>query len=65
MTNTTSSTTFFVVTRNKRRIEEANYKNIHDAEARADKLRAVLRECDPSDVKNVSIARTKTPHKIR
>lgn len=65
MTDKQPSTTFYVVTRNKRRIEDANYNNLSDAEFRADKLRAVLKKCDPDQVSKVSVARTKNPRKIR
>mgnify|MGYP001399579967 CR=1 FL=1 len=65
MTNKESSPTFFVVTRNKRRIEDKNYKNLSDAELRADKLRAVLKEWDPSQVNKVSITKTKSPNRVR
>jgi hypothetical protein len=56
---------FFVVTRNKRRVEDKNYSNIHEAELRASKLKAALKEFDPNDVKNVIITKTKKPNQIR
>ena len=65
MTDTNQSKEFYVVTRNKRRVEDKNYLNSSDAEIRAEKLRAVLREYDPYDSRKVSVVRTKTPHRIR
>ena len=59
MINTDTKQTVYVVTRNKRRIEDRNYSNAQDAELRADKLRDVLRKYDPSDVRNVSVVSTK------
>jgi hypothetical protein len=55
----------YVVTRNKRRTEETNYSRIQDAELRAAKLKCVLKEWDPSDVRNVEIVRTKKSNRIR
>lgn len=65
MTDKQSSPTFYVVTRDKRRVEDKNYQVLSDAEIRAEKLRNVLREWDPSQVNKVSIQKTKTPYKIR
>lgn len=65
MINTDTKQTVYVVTRNKRRIEDRNYSNAQDAELRADKLRDVLRKYDPSDVRNVSVVSTKKPNQIR
>lgn len=65
MTSTKQSQTFYVVTRNKRRIEDINYTSISDAEIRAEKLRSVLKEYDPNDVKRVSVTKTQKPNKIR
>lgn len=55
----------YVVTRNQRRTEDRNYSELHDAELRAAKLKAVLKEWDPADVKNVEVVRTKKPNRIR
>lgn len=55
----------YVVTRNQRRIEDRDYSELHDAELRAAKLKAVLKEWDPADVKNVEVVRTKKPNRIR
>ena len=65
MTNKKQSQEFYVVTRNKRRTEDRNYTNASDAEMRAEKLRSVLREYDPSDVRNVSVIKTQKPNRIR
>lgn len=65
MTDKQSSPTFYVVTRDKRRVEDKNYQVLSDAEIRAEKLRNVLREWDPSQVNKVSIQKTKTPYRIR
>lgn len=56
---------FFVVTRNKRRVEDKNYSNIQDAETRASNLKEALKRFDPQDVKNVKVTRTKKPNQIR
>ena len=45
----------YVVTRNKRRVEEKNYSNLKDAEDRASSLRSALKEWDPKDVKKLSL----------
>ena len=55
----------YVVTRNQRRTEDRNYSELHDAELRAAKLKAALKEWDPADVKNVEVVRTKKPNRIR
>jgi hypothetical protein len=55
----------YVVTRNQRRTEDRDYSELHDAELRAAKLKAVLKEWDPADVKNVEVVRTKKPNRIR
>ena len=55
----------YVVTRNKRRVEEKNYSNLKDAEDRASSLRSALKEWDPKDVKNVLVSKTKKPNQIR
>jgi hypothetical protein len=55
----------YVVTRNKRRVEDVNYLSLKDADSRAARLREVLKEWDPSDFKNVSISKTKKPNQIR
>jgi len=60
-----SQDSVYVVTRNQRRIEDTNYKNLSDAEFRADKLRNVLKTYDPSDVKRVAVVQTQKPHRIR
>lgn len=65
MVNEKQSQEFYVVTRNKRRIEDKNYTNTSDAEMRAEKLRSALREYDPSDVRNVSVVKTQKPNRIR
>lgn len=65
MINTDNKQTVYVVTRNKRRIEDKNYSNAQDAEVRAEKLRDVLRQYDPADVRNVSVVSTKKPNQIR
>jgi len=65
MTKTDIKQNVYVVTRNKRRIEDKNYFNAQDAEARAEKLRDVLRQYDPMDVRNVSVVSTKKPNQIR
>lgn len=65
MTEEKTSPTVYVVTRDKRRIEDRNYHDRSDAEIRADKLRFVLKAFDPQDVKRVSVVSTKRPNRIR
>ena len=55
----------YVVTRNKRRVEDVNYLSLKDADSRAARLREVLKEWDPNDFKNVSVSKTKKPNQIR
>jgi hypothetical protein len=55
----------YVVTRNQRRTEDRNYSELQDAELRAAKLKAVLKEWDPADTRNVEVVRTKKPNRIR
>ena len=55
----------YVVTRNKRRVEDVNYSSSKDADDRAARLRGVLKEWDPNDLKNVSVSKTKKPNQIR
>ena len=55
----------YVVTRNNRRVEDRNYSSPKDAEARASRLRTVLKEWDPVDAKKVSVSKTKKPNQIR
>ncbi len=57
--------TVYVVTRDGRRIEDENYTNHNDAKARAQILKAVLTEWDPSAVSSVSIVKTDKPKRIR
>jgi hypothetical protein len=60
-----SQKSVYVVTRNQRRIEDTNYTSLSDAEFRADKLRAALKNYDPSDVKRVAVVKTQKPYRIR
>jgi hypothetical protein len=55
----------YVVTRNQRRTEDRDYSELQDAELRAAKLKAVLKEWDPADARNVEVVRTKKPNRIR
>ena len=56
---------FYVVTRGGRRIEEKNYDDKVDAYFRADILRSLLKEWDPSQVNSVSVIKTEKPYRIR
>ena len=60
-----SQKSVYVVTRNQRLIEDTNYTSLSDAEFRADKLRAALKNYDPSDVKRVVVVKTQKPYRIR
>lgn len=57
--------TVYVVTRNSRRIEDRNYTNKEDAQARAEVLVQVLKKWKDPDVKKVRVEQTTTPGKIR
>lgn len=56
--------TFFVVTRDGRRIEDRNYKNQSDAQYRADVLYGVLKEWDPKGLGNIAIVKTSNTYRI-
>ncbi len=59
------SESYFVVTRNGRRVEENNYKSKADAEYRAEKLINMIRDHSPHEKNSVSIFHTSEPRKIR
>lgn len=54
--------TFYVVTRNNRRVEDKNYKMKHEAEERAEALVRMIKEWDPSS--EVGIVMTSIPDKV-
>ena len=54
---------FYVVTRDNRRVEPINYKVKWEAEERADKLIKMVNDFDPSS--KVSIIYTSSPERIR
>lgn len=56
---------YYVVTREGRRVEDKNYQTQSDAELRAAKLIAMVRECSPHERDSVSIVYTSEPYKIR
>lgn len=55
----------YVVTRNGRRIEEKNYEDKNEAEARAEQLVQVLKKWKDPDQKRVRVVATNNPKKIR
>jgi hypothetical protein len=55
---------FFVVTRDGRRIEEKNYETKDEAQYRADTLYGVLKEWDPKSLGKIGIVQTSIPYKI-
>lgn len=55
----------YVVTRNGRRIEECNYSTHAAAKDRAEALKRMLAEWDPSGVLSVNIVKTDKPKRIR
>jgi hypothetical protein len=55
----------YVVTRNGRRIEEKNYEDKNEAEARAEQLVQVLKKWKDPDQKRVRVIATNNPKKIR
>lgn len=57
--------TVYVVTRNSRRIEDRNYLEKEDAQARAETLIKVLKTWKDPDLKKVRVVQTTTPSKIR
>ncbi len=54
--------TFYVVTRNNRRVEDTNYKIKHEAEERAYALEYMVKEWDTAS--SVEIVMTSLPQKI-
>ena len=54
--------TFYVVTRDNRRVEEENYKTKYDAEERAYDLERLVKACDPGSV--IGIVITSIPQKV-
>ena len=55
----------YVVTRNKRRIEEENYNTEEEAQVRAEQLIEVLKKWKDPDQKRVEVVYTDTPSRIR
>lgn len=55
---------FFVVTRDGRRIEEKNYDTKAEAQYRADTLYVMLKKWDPKSLDKIAIVQTSTPYKI-
>ena len=56
--------TFFVVTRDGRRIEDKNYRTEAEAQYRADVLYGVLKEWDPKGLGNIAIVKTSNTYKV-
>lgn len=54
--------TFYVVTRDNRRVEEQNYKTKYDAEERAYALERLVKEWDPNST--IGIVITSIPQKV-
>ena len=55
----------YVVTRNKRRIEEENYSTEEEAKKRAEQLVEVLKKWKDPDQRKVEVIHTDNPSKIR
>ena len=55
----------YVVTRNKRRIEEENYSTEEEAQKRAEQLVEVLKKWKDPDQRKVEVIHTDNPSKIR
>lgn len=55
----------YVVTRNSRRVEDKNYDLKEDAQERAAKLVAVLKQWRDPDLKKVKVIQTSSPSRIR
>lgn len=55
----------YVVTRNSRRVEDKNYDLKEDAQERASKLVAVLKQWRDPDLKKVKVVQTSSPSRIR
>ena len=58
------SDSFYVVTRNGRRIEDTNYRVKSEAENRAIRLCDMLKRWDKTTLDKVAIVHTSTPQKI-
>lgn len=55
----------YVVTRNKRRIEEENYNTEEEAQKRAEQLVQVLKKWKDPDQRKVEVVHTDSPSRIR
>jgi len=55
----------YVVTRNRRRIEEENYSTEEEAQKRAEQLVEVLKKWKDPDQRKVEVIHTDNPSKIR
>ena len=55
----------YVVTRNKRRIEEENYDSKEEAESRAEMLVETLKKWKDPDQRKVEVVYTDKPSRIR
>jgi hypothetical protein len=61
----TSRDTFYVVTRNGRRIESKNYLDFDQAKSRAEKLISMVQSWDANSINKVTIVKTSKPFNIR
>jgi hypothetical protein len=55
----------YVVTRDRRRVEEQNYETNKEAKERKDVLAKMLRTWRDPDLRKISIVHTDEPNKIR
>jgi hypothetical protein len=58
------SDSFYVVTRDGRRIEDTNYRVKSEAESRALRLCDMLKRWDKTTLNKVAIIQTNSPHKV-
>lgn len=58
------SDSFYVVTRDGRRIEDTNYRVKSEAESRALRLCDMLKTWDKTTLNKVAIIQTNSPHKV-
>jgi len=58
------SDSFYVVTRDGRRIEDTNYRVKSEAESRALRLCDMLKRWDNTTLNKVAIIQTNSPHKV-
>ena len=59
------NTIVYIVTRDRRRVERENYESLSQADARAVKLRRLLKKWNDPDALRISVVKTTKPNQIR